>query len=82
MRDIRTLLGMTQDQFAAATKINQSTISRWESRGSTPSADALARIRRAAVRRYPEWSDSLFFSPSAVRAAIASRKTQKEIPPR
>ncbi len=82
MRDIRTLLGMTQDQFAAATKINQSSISRWESRGSTPSGEALAKIRKAAIRRYPAWNGSLFFTPSVVRAAIASRKTPKEIPPR
>ena len=80
MREIRALLGLTQDQFAAATKINQSSISRWESKGAVPSGEAMAKIRKVAMKRIPEWTDSYFFTPSLVRAAIAARKNGKRDP--
>ena len=57
---------MSQAQFAEAIGSRQSTVSRWETGKHQPSLDDLARIRRAAIERGMDWSDSWFFeSPVA-----------------
>jgi len=44
IRELRSKLGLTQEQFAAKVGVTFSTINRWESGRSTPSPLAMRRI--------------------------------------
>jgi DNA-binding transcriptional regulator YiaG len=56
----KTLLNLSQSDFAAILEVSQSTVSRWE-RGVAPSLDEMSKIRSVAIRRGVEWQDRFFF---------------------
>jgi putative transcriptional regulator len=50
IRDLRSKLGLTQEQFAAKVGVTFSTVNRWESGKSKPSPLALKMIEKLARR--------------------------------
>jgi transcriptional regulator with XRE-family HTH domain len=68
LRHIRkTVLGLSQSEFAAIAGVSQGTVSKWEADELNPNRDEMVRIRDEAHRRGVEWSDSWFFElPSEV----------------
>lgn len=53
IRDMRTKLSMTQEEFAHALGITVSTVNRWENGHSEPSKLARATLSRLAERQSP-----------------------------
>ena len=51
IRDLRSRLGLTQEEFAHALGITVSTVNRWEKGHSAPSKLARASLERFAGRR-------------------------------
>lgn len=45
IRDLRTTIGLTQEQFAAKVGVTFSTVNRWENGRGVPSPLALLRIK-------------------------------------
>jgi DNA-binding transcriptional regulator YiaG len=76
----RSVFKMTQVAFAAALKVNQSTVSRWENGTLTPSGDELMAIRSLAAEHGLKWSDSWFFDPPATPDSSPSAKPQEAAP--
>ncbi|OLP44719.1 helix-turn-helix domain-containing protein [Rhizobium oryziradicis] len=56
----KTLLNLSQSEFASILEVSQSTVSRWE-RGVAPSLDEMTKIRAVAILRGVEWQDRFFF---------------------
>lgn len=50
IRDLRSKLGMTQEQFAAKVGVTFSTVNRWESGKSKPSPLAMRQIEELMER--------------------------------
>jgi len=50
IRELRSKLGLTQEQFAAKVGVTFSTVNRWESGKSKPSPLALRQIEELAAR--------------------------------
>jgi DNA-binding transcriptional regulator YiaG len=70
LRHIRkSILGLSQAEFAAIAEVSQGTVSKWENGEGGPSRDEMARIRAEAHRRGLEWHDSWFFEFPAERVA-------------
>lgn len=57
----KTVFSMTQVEFAAALKVAQSQVSRWEKGTREPSHRELQAMRQLALDRGLEWSDSWIF---------------------
>jgi len=57
----KKVFGVTQQQFAAISGVQQSMVSRWENGQAAPTLDEMQRIREAAAARRIKWSDKLFF---------------------
>lgn len=60
---IRTKIGLTQKQFAAAIGACQSTVSRWDNGDHTPNLDDVKAIRSLVRRKRMEWDDSWILNP-------------------
>lgn len=59
---IRTqVFKLKQGPFAEVAGVSQATVSRWEKQGKEPSREKLDNIRKAAIERGLQWSDSFFF---------------------
>jgi DNA-binding transcriptional regulator YiaG len=68
IRHIRkTVLDLSQVEFAAIAQVTQGTVSKWENGELDPNRDEMARIRALAKDRGIDWQDSWFFEtpPSA-----------------
>lgn len=62
IRHIRkTVLGLSQVEFAAVAKVAQGTVSKWEAGELGPDRDEMARIRAYAIEHSIRWKDSWFF---------------------
>ncbi len=58
----KNIFRSTQDEFALICQCDQSTVSRWEKKGSlVPTQTEMILIREAAKRRRMKWRDSWFF---------------------
>lgn len=57
----KSVLGMTQTEFANLAGVAQATVSRWESGGMAPSQREMAKIRAAAQKAGKPWNDAWFF---------------------
>lgn len=76
-RHIRvTVFGMTQSDFASATGIAQSTLSRWEN-GAEPDLEGVRKMRSTAHRLKLEWDDSWFLVDSPILPLPSSSVTQE-----
>jgi transcriptional regulator with XRE-family HTH domain len=65
----RQILRLTQGELAEQTGVNQSSVSRWEKRGSFPPG-VQVQIREMALSSGRAWSDSWFFEvPGEGKAA-------------
>jgi transcriptional regulator with XRE-family HTH domain len=64
----RHVLGMTQVELAAALKVSQPTVCRWERQGLFP-AEYQRRVRELANAAGLTWSDSWFLDAPAEEGA-------------
>ncbi|GAA4247866.1 helix-turn-helix domain-containing protein [Azospirillum formosense] len=64
----KTVLGVSQGEFARIAGSTQTTVSRWERGELEPSRSEMARIRDYAKASGKPWDDSWFFDPPAIAA--------------
>lgn len=64
----KRVLGMTQVELAAALKVSQPTVCRWERHGLFP-AEYQRRVRELAKAAGHTWSDSWFLDAPAEKKA-------------
>ena len=57
----REVFGISQVAMAAIARVNQATVSRWETGDSEPSRAEMDRIREKARQMGLKWRDSWFF---------------------
>lgn len=57
----KTVLGITQVEFAAIAGVTQGTVSRWENGEGSPTLAEMARVRDEARARGIDWKDDWLF---------------------
>ena len=67
---VRMISGVTQEEFAERCGVTVSTVSRWETGKSHPSAPALEQIREIYVRNRPLFNSYVIEASPAIRFAV------------